>query len=307
MISFLLAKQIGELFLMILMGFLAVKTRLLRTEDSRTLSLVALYLVTPCVIVHAFQVSYTPSLRSGLLLALAAAILVHIVLLLLGRIFEKTLKLNAIEKTSVIYSNSGNLIIPIVTAVLGEQWVIYSAVFIAVQTVFIWTHCRMVMSGERRFDLQKILRNINILTIFLGIFLFMAHITLPPVIDESMRSVGAMIGPICMIVAGMLMANMDFKQVLAFRRMYLVLFLKMLLCPVLLLLLLKFGITLLALPDTKMILLTTLLAVSAPAASTVTQMAQIYGADSEYASAINVTTTLVCILTMPVMVWLYQQ
>jgi len=54
------------------------------------------------------------------------------------------------------------------------------------------------------------------------------------------------------------------------------------------------------------ILLVTLLATMTPSASTITQMAQVYGRDADYASAINVTTTLLCIVTMPVMIMLYQ-
>ena len=43
------------------------------------------------------------------------------------------LHLDAVEKASMIYSNAGNLIIPIVTAVLGKEWVIYSSAFLSVQ------------------------------------------------------------------------------------------------------------------------------------------------------------------------------
>ena len=53
------------------------------------------------------------------------------------------------------------------------------------------------------------------------------------------------------------------------------------------------------------ILLIVFLAIIAPAASTVTQMSQVYGNDSKYASAINVMTTVVCVVTMPLMVMLY--
>mgnify|MGYP004665382993 CR=1 FL=1 len=48
------------------------------------------------------------------------------------------------------------------------------------------------------------------------------------------------------------------------------------------------------------------LAVITPSASTVTQMCQVYGNDSQYASAINVVTTLSAIITMPVMVLLFE-
>lgn len=50
----------------------------------------------------------------------------------------------------------------------------------------------------------------------------------------------------------------------------------------------------------------TLIACITPSASTITQMAQIYGQNADYASAINVITTILCIVTMPVLVLLYQ-
>ena len=52
-------------------------------------------------------------------------------------------------------------------------------------------------------------------------------------------------------------------------------------------------------------LLVSLLAVSAPTAITITQMAQVGGEDARYAGLINAASTLVCIVTMPLMVYLY--
>ena len=57
-ISILLMKQILELFLMILMGYVIVKTGLLKDEDSKVISKIVLYLIIPCVIINAFQVEY---------------------------------------------------------------------------------------------------------------------------------------------------------------------------------------------------------------------------------------------------------
>ncbi|WP_411682190.1 hypothetical protein [Clostridium thailandense] len=80
----------------------------------------------------------------------------------------------------------------------------------------------------------------------------------------------------------------------------------MIVCPVIILLLLKYsGIANLS-SNGKMILLISLLATITPSASAVTQMAQIYEKNGEYASVINVVTTIVCIITMPIIVWLYQ-
>ena len=59
-------------------------------------------------------------------------------------------------------------------------------------------------------------------------------------------------------------------------------------------------------PDGYTILLISFLATMTPSASTVTQMAQVYDNDADYANMINVFTVLVCIATMPLMVMAYE-
>ena len=138
-IALLLMQQIAVLFLIMGLGFLIVKLGIVETEDSRVLSMVTIYLVLPCVTIHAFQIEYSRSIRNGFLLAVAAAILIHIFLLVFVQIIGKPLKLSVVEKESIIYSNSGNLVIPLVTVVLGEKWVIYASAFLSVQMILMWT------------------------------------------------------------------------------------------------------------------------------------------------------------------------
>ncbi|NFA90856.1 AEC family transporter [Clostridium botulinum] len=304
--SLLLMKQIAKLFLIMAMGFILVKTRLMKAEESKSLSMVVIYLIMPCVIINAFQVEYTESIRNGLILAFVAAVLIHVVLIILTKILERIFHLDAVEKASIMYSNAGNLIIPIVTSVLGKEWVIYSSAFLSVQIILLWTHGRMVLCEEGKIDLKKILLNINMITIFFGILLFITRIQLPDIITETMESVSVMIGPTSMVVTGMLIGNIGLKQGFAHKKIYLITFLKMTVCPIIILVLLKYGGMANILPNGRMILLISLLATITPSASTVTQMAQIYGKNAEYASIINVGTTIVCIVTMPIMVWLYQ-
>lgn len=305
MISLLLAKQIIELFLMLLMGFVLVRAHLLKSTSSESLSVVALYLVTPCVIIESFQVNLTSETRNGLLLAFAAAILIHIVLMALSKMFEKPLHLNRIEKASVIYSNAGNLIIPIVTSVLGKQWIIYSSAYISIQLIALWTHGRIILSGDHKINIKNIVTNINMIAIFAGIILFFTGIKLPQMINNTFSSVGDMIGPICMIVAGMLIGDMDLKKILSYKRIYLMTFLRMIAYPLVVLVILKFSGAERLITNGKTILLISFLATATPSSATVTQMAQIYGEDAEYASVINVVTTMICIITMPIMVALY--
>ena len=96
-ISLILAQQIAELFLILLIGCVLVKARLLKSADSRVLSVVMVYAVMPCVIINAFQVDYSPAVVTGLLYAFALAIALHALLLLLARLLRRPLRLDVIE------------------------------------------------------------------------------------------------------------------------------------------------------------------------------------------------------------------
>lgn len=306
MIALILIKKIISLFLILFMGVLLVKSKLLKVEESRSISVLTLYLIMPCMILSAFQVDYTDEVRNGLLLAFAASILIHIGLLILAPILKRVFHLDPVELDSVLYSNAGNLIIPLVTAMLGEDWIIYSSAFVSVQLFLFWSHGKMVLCGERSIDFKKILTNVNMIAVFIGMFLFITRLRFPAPIQDSIDMVGGMVGPAAMIVTGMLIGSMNLKGLLAYRRLGLVVVLRLILVPLLTIAFLRFsGITNLV-ENGHMILLVTLLATMTPSASSVTQMAQVYGRDADYASAINVATTLLCIVTMPVMVLLYQ-
>ena len=304
-VAILLLNQIVQLFLMILMGVLLVKSGVLRAGQSKSLSVVVLYIVMPCVIIHAFQVDYTKEIRNGLLLALLAAVIIHLIMLLVTEVLSRLCHMDALEKVSVIYSNSGNLIIPIVTGVLGEEWVIYSSAFMCVQLILMWTHGKSVLCGEKGIDLKKILTNVNMIAILLGIVLFLLRIKLPSILEGTIASVSSMVGPISMIITGMLIGGMSLKKIVGYHRVWLMTFFRMILIPAIILIVLKVsGLSGLH-PDGDTILLISFLASITPAASTMTQMAQIYGKDADYASVINVVTTVVCIITMPLMVLIY--
>ena len=154
-LSILLMEQIAKLFLMIFMGYAVVKLGLLTDEDSKVLSTLVLYLIVPSVILNAFQVDYTQEKVNGLKLAGIASLLLLIILLLIVNLIGKLLNLNEVEILSIYYSNSGNLIVPIVTFMLGEKWVFYACVFMGLQTFFFLDTLQKLYSATRKDSIQK--------------------------------------------------------------------------------------------------------------------------------------------------------
>ncbi|MBS7195127.1 MAG: AEC family transporter [Eubacterium sp.] len=304
-ISFLLFKQIAQFFIMIIMGYTLVKLKIVKSEDSKVLSMVCLYLIMPCVIINSFLIEFTPEKLKGLGLAVGVAIVIHFVAWVFIRILGKVLSFNPVEKASVMYSNAANMVIPVVMSVLGDEWVLYSSAFVSVQLVLLWTHCKSMLSNEKGFELKKIYTNINLIAIFIGILLFITKIHIPSVLQGTLKSVGGTVAPISMIITGMIMAGAELKKVFVNGRIYLVLFFRMIFFPFIVFMIIYFtGITK-VIDNGAMILLVTFIATITPTASSITQMAQVYGNNEQYAGAINIMTTIVSIVTMPIMVALY--
>lgn len=305
MIALLLMKQIAVLFLTMLCGFILVKSKLLKAESSKTLSVICIYILMPCVVINSFQIEYSSSIRNGFLLAVLAAIIIHIVLLFLTWVLGRFLKLNVVEKTSLIYSNAGNLVIPLVMAVLGNEWVIYANAFLCVQLLILWTHGQSLMEQKVQFNWKKIIHNVNLIAVLIGIILFFTQIKMPEIVGTTMSNLSATLGPVSMMMLGMTMAQIEWKKVFLDTRIYIITILKMIVCPAVILLILKFSPLSTLVPNGQTILLISLIAVITPSATTVVQLAQLYDQEPSYASSINVLTTIVCIVTMPLMVMLY--
>jgi predicted permease len=306
MLSLVLAQKILSLFVIMAMGFALVKSGVLKPQDSRAVSLVSLYVISPCMLLSAFQIDRTPEVTQGFLTALAGGFAVQLLYLLLSAVFGRLLRLDAVEKTSALYSNCGNLIVPLVVMVLGQDMVIYCTAYLAFQTVLMWSHGLSLMRGKRSFSLRDMLLRVNMLAVYAGLIMFFTGLRFPNVIQVAVDSVGSMVGPSAMLVTGMIMGGIDFKSLLGYRRLPIPVLLRLVVFPLAALALLKFSPLAALAPNGAEVLLVVLLAAAAPSASTMNQMAQIYDHDAGYASAINVVTFLLCIVTMPFIVALYQ-
>lgn len=305
-IAILLADKIVQLTLMVLFGYAIVKTKLLKSEQSFPISVIGLYIISPAMLITAFQIDYSPQILSGLSLAFTMAVVLSGLLIFLGWILKKIFNLDNIEHATSIYSNSGNLIIPIVASLFGNEWVIYSTAFIVVQNILFWSHLRILICGKGNVSIKKMILNMNIIAIILGMVLFIFHIKLPPTIANTLSTLGHMLGPLAMLVAGMLIASIPIKEIITNKRIFLVSFLRLIFIPLILLIVIKLCGFENWVEDGQTIAMISFLATTSPAAATATQMAVVYGQDARKASAIYGITTLLCVITMPVIIWLYQ-
>ena len=306
MLSLILLQQIAQLFIIIFLGWAIVKAGILKSEDSKTLSMVLLYIITTCVILNAFQIELTVDTVRMMELSLLSAVILSVLSIVLGGLLAKPFRLDIVETASVMYPNCTNMVIPLVIGAFGEDWVIYVTCYSMVQTILVWAHARILISGKRKISLRDLVCNVNILAIMLGLFLFVFQLRLPGVIQSAFSMAGDTIGPVAMLIIGMLMAGIDMQRLRSYRQIWKPVLLRLIVLPVILVCVAKYsGLAALA-PHGETLIIISLLSVIAPSANIVPQFSQMFGRDALYASLINTVTMLLCIITMPLMITLFQ-
>ena len=238
------------------------------------------------------------------MLSCVAAVFCHVLYIALARLLKRPLGLSDIEQANIAYTNSGNLIIPLVAAVFGAKEIMYCSTFVAVQTFFVWTHGRSLVSGERKLSLRRVFLNINVIAVFIGLFLFITGIRLPDIVTSAMKSMGLAMGPVAMIQMGIILGGMKLRDIFLVRRAWFIAFIRLIAFPFAAALFYVLCGAASLVPDGREILTVSFLSAAAPCAVMITQFALVFHREYERSSAINIISTILCMATIPLMVWI---
>jgi predicted permease len=287
--------QILIMFLIIIIGMICYKAKLIDKELNKKLSNILLMVVSPLLIFNSYQREFSSDLLQGLGISFGLALASHLISILAAQVFVRGKDSNAvIDRFSAIYSNCGFIGIPLINGLVGKEGVFYITAYLTVFNVFVWTHGVIMMVGKQtKKEIIKTLISPTIIAIVLGMLAFLMRLRMPYIIYESIEYVASMNTPLAMLIAGVSIAQTNIVKVFLKPRIYLVVVLKLLLIPVLLLFLYT------RLPINETVLTTALLGVACPTAATGTMFALRYNKDAVYASEIFAITTLASVVSIP--------
>lgn len=285
------------LFILIGVGFVCNKTKILTSSSLKEMTNLVLYIVTPCVIINSYQREFDKNMLRGLLITLAAALLSFAINILLTHLLvkdkdkrrEKTLRFGA------VFSNCGYMSLPLQEAMLGEIGVFYGATYIAVFQIMLWTYGVILMSGSiKSISLKKIIINPGVLSTALGIVLYVFSISIPFTVLEPIKYLGSLNTPVPMVIVGyyLAQASLRLKGVSA----YVSLVLRLIASPLIMIaILLCFGIS-------GDIAIACTIAASAPVAAATTMFCEKFDGDTTLSATFVSITTILSIITMPLVV-----
>ncbi len=289
------------MLLLNLVGIFAYRWKIITREGGRQLSKIVLEIVTPVLVVHAYMtVEYEAQLAVNLLWTFALSA-VSYGLTILGAMLllrKKEGRETAIERFSAIYSNCGFMGIPLANALFGAEGVLYVTAFLTLFFFFSWTHGVMMLTGKRDFGaLLKVLRSPTVIGIVLGLALYFTQIKLPGVLADTMDFIAALNTPLAMMASGVSVAQVRVGGILKNGRVYWVTACRLVILP-----LLTMALCLCCPFIAQEVRVVVLLLAAAPSAAMCTLQCQKLGLQDVYASQIFAMTTILSLLTMPLMV-----
>ena len=294
-----LSNQIIMMFLLMAVGLILFKTKKLSLEGSRSIGNVLLYVVIPAVVIKAYLGEKTEGAVVDLVLSFALSLIgLAVAMLISSYCFKK----DPIEKFGAAFSNAGFIGIPIVSVLYGDQAVFYVSAFVAFVNIFQWTYGVWVLTGDTKsVSIQSLVSNPFIISLMIGLGLWMTGITLPIPLHRCIESFANMNAPLAMLSLGTYLAQIPFKEVFSSQKSWLASGVRLVIIPIITLAI--FSI----IPIRNEMIKTALLIVAAtPIGSNVAIFAQLY--DGDYSQAVKdvCLSTLCCIVTLPVLMMIMQ-
>lgn len=302
----ILMSKLMAMMVMVVVGYAAVRFRVVQTKDSVTLSRLIVYILQPCLICRSVQIDLTPERLNGFLCALALGVTTYLFWIAALGLLKKPLRLDAVDRCSLIYSNVGNLALPLINMILGSEYVFYASALQIPFNLLIWTHGNSIIGGERRLHIRKILLNPNIIALLSGLLLVLLHIRLPDVINTAMEGLGNMVGPCSMLVIGIVITQNELRKIITDRQAYGIALGRLIVMPASLLLLISVSGILSRHPQLTPVFQVCFIALCTPPASTVSQLSVLYDKKAYECSVYSVLSMLLCIVTMPLMLMVFQ-
>lgn len=291
-----------KLFLLLILGFVLFKCHIFDEYTNKKISALIVNVASPMLIISSIA-GVEGSNKSIVFLMIGAGILMYIGFIILGkiinRIFPFPKKDWPVYECMVVFANTGFMGYPVLLDVFGQEAVFYASLIHMAFNFFVYTYAIMCLTkgDDSEFKLNfKQLLTPGIILIFVGIFIYLFDIQLPSVLMDTINSVGSLTAPLSMMMIGSSLAVYPIKDsftdwrsyVFAFVRLMIVPFVTMIMCRLLHIDAYYANIT--------------IITNAMPVGSMVLMLATQYNANVKIVTRNIVVSTLLSVITIPIVV-----
>lgn len=290
------------LFLYMICGFIISRLRIIREDNRGVLVRLLMDVAMPMMVLNAFN---KPTTREELLSSLwviAIALAGCVVTGLIGWLIWRRQPENKrkVLMYASMFSNAGNAGLPIINLVFGPVGVFYASMYLIPPRILQWTvGLGFFVKPEKGGWVKNVLLNPMVVMIYIGAVLMITGWQIPGVFGTAIANLGSMTGPLSMILIGATLAHMDWRMLFD-KTVLLTSFFRLIAFPLLFAALLRLT------HADAMAMNICVILLAMPVASNTAAMAERYGGDHVFASACVSVSTLLSVVTVPLITWLTQ-
>jgi len=200
-----------------------------------------------------------------------------------------------IAQYATIVNNASFIGLPLLESVYGEPGLLYGSVILIPMRIFMWTAgLSLFTSADMKHRIRIVATHPCIWAVLLGFGYLFVPFELPGFLSGTITAIGNCNLAMSMLVIGSILSEVDLKQILDRDCLYYSLF-RLIVIPAIM-----YGALALLRAD-HVTTGSVVLSSAMPAAATTAMLADKYGKDSAFASKTVFTSTVLSMLTLPVM------
>jgi predicted permease len=303
----IIISQIFILAIVVLIGVIAAKLKVLTIDSKDMLSKVIFNISLPLMLFTNFlKLDATPRLVANSFIVLSVSGFVIFFMLLAGwtatKIFNIKGREAAVFKAHSMFGNTIFLGFPLITALYGVEGLLYASMYQLVSTIIMWTAGVVILtSGDGRSWNKSISRvlNPNTIATLLGLIFFVFSIKLPALIVKPLSELGSANTWLSMLYIGAMLVLADVGGLLGRKSLYIISINRLIIVPAILISAFAVITAMFGLSHDKMVASVIILEASMPCMASVVIMAKELGADDHLAVGNVFVSTIISILTLP--------
>ena len=295
-------EQMIQLFIMIAVGYGLGKIKLLNCDFQNQLTKFVLNLTMPCMIIASVLSSQTVSL------ALSDILISTCILVIILPIFAYTCSSflplgnhKNLYMFMMMYPNVGFMGFPIMQAIFGNQSILNTAIINMAFNISLFTLGIFVMknNSERpQFQFRNLLSP-GIISSILAILIYLLEFNIPSIISQPLILIGNMTTPLAMIIIGASLTIYPLKSIFNDYKVYIYTLFIDLFIPILFYPMISYFI------NDSMIQGITFIILAMPVANGAVLFAKTYQQDEFLAAKTVFMSTLLGVITIPILVYVF--
>ncbi|MCH4889317.1 AEC family transporter [Acidaminobacter sp. JC074] len=296
--------KIVSLFLLIMIGYIAKKLNVVKSDIKGHLSTLVLNITLPLYIFTAMQFEFSTDVLQETGMLVIISFIYYAVVYLLANGFTKLTgqkdTRRDIFQYMITFSNVGYMGYPVMYELAGEKGMFYAAIYNLSFNILTWTLGVYIMSRHKSQEENQSIKerlvhvlNPSLFAVILGFMCFLFSIKVPSVLIDTFKNVGSATTPLSMMFIGIILAEIKLQSIFTDVWVFIVSGIRLLVLPIMTFYVLRFL-------GFDGLLLTIPVVLSAmPASANSAIIASRYGNDSQLASKMIFVSTLFCIISVP--------